>query len=238
MSVAQITREFVANFEDAKLFTYDDIPCINKTSATIELSRLLKKGIIKKVSKGKFYKPKQRVFGEVAPSSSDKIQSCLKSVDGNSYETGINSFRRLGLTTQIANETTIATNKGYRKVKIDNINLKFVPKKVDAKDDEIYLVQILDAINDIKKIPATTPNEVVKYLKEIIKKESLDNQMKLTKFALKYPPRTRAILGAILKEVDNKYCAYELKSTLNPMTNYKIKIEEDVIKDKKYWNFI
>ncbi len=57
MSAAKITRDFVSNIESAKLFTYDDIPCLNKTSVAIELSRLFKKGIIKKVSKGKFYKP-------------------------------------------------------------------------------------------------------------------------------------------------------------------------------------
>lgn len=238
MSVAKITRDFISSFDDAKLFTYDDIPCTNKPSAAIELSRLLKKGIIKKVSKGKFYKPKQRIFGEVSPSSNDKIKSYLKSVDGNSYETGVNSFRQLGLTAQMTTETTIATSKPYKKVKIDNTNLKFVPKKVEAKDDEIYLVQILDAINAIKRIPATTPNEVVKHLKEMLKKESSENQKKLAKFSLKYPPRTRAILGAIFKEIGNRECAYELKATLNPMTNYKIKIEKDVIKDTKYWKFI
>ncbi|HRL09038.1 MAG TPA: DUF6088 family protein [Aliarcobacter sp.] len=223
MSVAKITRDFVENIESAKLFTYDDIPCLNKTSAAIELSRLFKKGIIKKVSKGKFYKPKIRVFGEVAPNTNDKIKSYLKSDETNSYETGANSFRKLGLTTQVSNETVIATNKPYRKVRIDNINLK----KFLAFS---FVVQ--------NKIPATTPNDVVKYLKEIIKEESLEKQNKLTKFALKYTPRTRAILGAIFKEIGNKNCAYELKSTLNPMTNYKLKIEEDVIKEKKYWNFI
>jgi len=238
LSVAKITRDFVSNINDAKVFTYSDIPCENKPSIAIELSRLFKKGIIKKISKGKFYKPKKRVFGEVGPSSNDKIKSYLNSIDSKAYETGSNSFRKLGLTTQISNETTIATTKSYRKIKIDNINLKFIPKRVDVNDDEIYLIQILDAIKDIKRIPGTTPNEVVKYLKDIIKKESLENQNKLTKFALKYTPRTRAILGAILKEIGNKNCAYELKSTLNQMTNYKIRIDDDVIKDKKYWKFI
>jgi hypothetical protein len=238
VSTAKITRDFVSKLDDAKLFTYDDIPCSNKASAVIELSRLFKKGVIKKVSKGKFYKPKQKVFGEVGPTSNEKIKSYLRSMDGTSYETGSNSFRQLGLTTQVANETTIATNKPYRKVRIDNINLKFITKRVDVKDDEIYLLQILDAIKDIKRIPATTPNEVIRYLKEMIQKESLENQNKLTKFALKYTPRTRAILGAIFKEIGNRNCAYELKTTLNPMTNYKLKIEEEVIKDRKYWNFI
>lgn len=237
MSVAKITRNFVENIESAKLFIYDDIPSPNKTSVAIELSRLYKKGVIKKLSNGKFYKPKTRVFGEIAPNTNEKIKSYLKE-SNSSYETGVNSFRKLGLTTQVSNETVIATNKSYRKIKIDNINLRFVPKVVDAKEDDIYLVQILDAIKDINKIPATTPNEVIKYLKELIKKEPIENQNRLKEFALKYNPRTRAILGAIFKEIGNRFCAYELKSTLNPMTNYKLKTEEDVIKDRKYWNFI
>ena len=35
MSVAKITRDFVSNVEDAKLFTYDDIPSTNKKSVAI-----------------------------------------------------------------------------------------------------------------------------------------------------------------------------------------------------------
>jgi len=77
MSVAQITRQYIDRLEDAKLFTYSDIPSNNKSTVAIELSRLFKKGIIKKVSKGKFYKPKIGLFGEVEPSSNDKISSYL-----------------------------------------------------------------------------------------------------------------------------------------------------------------
>lgn len=233
MSVAKITRKFVEGLEDAKLFTYEDIPSSNKTSIAIQLSRLFKSGIIKKVSKGKFYKPKKRAFGEVGPTSNDKISTFL---NNNNYETGSNSFRQLGLTTQLSKEITIASDKAYKKIKIDNINLKFVPKRVNANKDEIYLVQILDALKDIKRIPATTPNEVIKYLKEIIKSETLDNQIKLTKFSLKYTPRTRALLGAIMKNIGNSNCAYELKTTLNPMTTFKINIDDEALNGKKYWN--
>ena len=54
MSVARVTRDFVESVEKAKLFTYEDIPSNNKQSVAIELSRLYKKGIIKKVSKVSF----------------------------------------------------------------------------------------------------------------------------------------------------------------------------------------
>lgn len=238
MSVAKITREFVKNIEDGQIFTFDDIPTSSKASVAIELSRLFKKGLIKKVSKGRYFKPKIRVFGEVGPSSDDKISKYLDSTEGVSYETGFNSFRQLGLTTQISKTITIATNKPYRKVKIDNINLKFVPKRVDVKVEDIYLLQILDAIKDIKKIPATTPSQSFVYLKNLIEKESSENQIKLTKYAKKYTPRTKALLGAILKELGNNECAYELKDSLNALTTFKLDISSEIIKDKKYWNIV
>ena len=238
MSVAKITREFVKNIEDGKIFTFDDIPTSSKASVAIELSRLFKKGLIKKVSKGRYFKAKIRVFGEVGPSSDNKISKYLDSAEGVSYETGFNSFRQLGLTTQISKTITIATNKPYRKVKIDNINLKFVPKRVDVKVEDIYLLQILDAIKDIKKIPATTPSQSFVYLKNLIEKESSENQIKLTKYAKKYTPRTKALLGAILKELGNNECAYELKDSLNVLTTFKLGISSEIIKDKKYWNIV
>lgn len=238
MSVAKITREFVKNIEDGQIFTFDDIPTSSKASVAIELSRLFKKGLIKKVSKGRYFKPKMRVFGEVGPSSDDKISKYLDSTEGVSYETGFNSFRQLGLTTQISKTITIATNKPYRKVKIDNINLKFVPKRVDVKVEDIYLLQILDAIKDIKKIPATTPSQSFVFLKNLIEKESSENQIKLTKYAKKYTPRTKALLGAILKELGNNECAYELKDSLNVLTTFKLGISSEIIKDKKYWNIV
>ena len=238
MSIARITRTYIDNIEAVKLFTYDDIPSDNKATVAIELSRLYKKGIIKKVSKGKFYKPKKRLFGEVEPSSADKISSYLNSTSGVNYETGLNSFRQLGLTTQIASTTTIATNKPYRKVEIDNIKLKFVQKRVDVAEEDILLVQILDALKDIKKIPATTPENAFIYLKTIIQKESYQNQLKLADYAMKYTPRTRALVGAILKEIGLREKAYLLKETLNQLTKYKIGISSDALPSKKYWNIV
>jgi len=164
--------------------------------------------------------------------------SYLNSDDGISYETGLNSFRQLGLTTQIATTTTIASAKPYRQIEIDNIKLKFIPKRVDVLEEDIYLVQILDALKDIKKIPATTPQKAFLYLKNLIKKESKERQRKLAKYALKYTPRTRALLGAILKELGLWEEAFQLKESLNPLTSYKIGLDLETLPTKKYWNII
>lgn len=236
MSVAKVTRSFVDNLDEAKLFTYDDVPSDNKQTVAIELSRLYKKGIIKKVSKGKFYKPKKRVFGEIEPSSDEKISSYIDSSNDVAYETGLNSFRQLGLTTQVAKTTTIATNKPYKKIELDNIKIKFVPKRVDIPKDDILLVQILDALKDIKKIPDSTPEKAFVYLKEIIKKLSREQQVKISQYAIKYTPRTRALVGAILKEIGLWEQSFKLKETLNPITKYKVGISKEILPTKEYWN--
>lgn len=238
MSVAKVTRNFVDSIDEAKLFTYDDVPSDNKQTVAIELSRLYKKGIIKKVSKGKFYKPKKRVFGEIEPSSDEKISSYIGASDDIAYETGLNSFRQLGLTTQVAKTTTIATNKPYKKIELDNIKIKFVPKRVDVPKDDILLVQILDALKDIKKIPDSTPEKAFVYLKEIIKKLSREQQIKISQYAIKYTPRTRALVGAILKEIGLWEQSFKLKETLNPMTKYKVSISKEILPSKEYWNII
>ena len=238
MSVAKVTRSFVDSLDEAKLFTYDDVPSDNKQTVAIELSRLYKKGIIKKVSKGKFYKPKKRIFGEIEPSSDEKISSYIGTSDDIAYETGLNSYRQLGLTTQVAKSTTIATNKSYKKVELDNIKIKFVPKRVDVPKDDILLVQILDAIKDIKKIPDNTPEKAFGYLKEIIKKLSKEQQIKMAQYAVKYTPRTRALVGAVLKEIGLWEQSFKLKETLNPMTKYKVGISKEILPSKEYWNII
>lgn len=238
MSVAKITRQYVDNLADGQLFTYKDIPCDKKSSVAIELSRLYKKGIVKKVSKGKFYKPKKRVFGEVEPSSNEKILSYLNNNSSIDYETGLNSARKLGLTTQVSKVITIATNQPYRTIELDNIKLRLVKKRVNAPKSDIFLLQILDAIKDIKKIPATTPEKTFIYLKKIIEKEDITKQKKLAEYALKYNPRTRALVGAILRELGLWEFSYLLKETLNPLSKYKVGISEDILPSKSYWNIV
>ena len=212
MSIAQITRSFIQNIEEGKLFTYNDIPSTKKITISIELSRLYKKGLIKKLSKGKYYKPKVRIFGELSPSSEETIKSFLIDTKGNNYETGYNSYLNLGLTTQVANIIVIASDLKNKKIKIDNINIKFVQKKLNVKKEDIYLLQILDALENIKSIPGTNINDALLILKKIIKDLSDKKQKLITKYAKDYAPRARVILGAILKELGQWELSYIIKN--------------------------
>ena len=63
-----ITREvqrLVENFQPDYVFTYQDLnlPMERSESVIKMLNRLVSEGVIAKISKGRFYKPKQSVFG-------------------------------------------------------------------------------------------------------------------------------------------------------------------------------
>lgn len=237
MSVAKITRNFVDSIENGKIFIYDDIPDDNKMGIAIELSRLYKKGIIKKVSKGKYYKPKITPFGEIGPSSEEKIKSFINTSE-NDYISGISNLNRLGLTTQVPNVITIASNQSSRKVKLQNATIKFVPKRNRSSKENIKLLQLLDALNSLKKIPNTSIDEAFRMIKIMIEKLEKKEQQSLAKLALNYPPRTKALVGAILKNVGLWEEAYKLKSTLNPISIYKINISKEILPNKDEWKIV
>ena len=232
MSVAKITRDFIEQIEDTKIFTYNDIPSNKKTSVAIELSRLFKKGVVKKISKGKFYKPKQTQFGEIAPSDEEIAKSYLKE---DAYITGYGGYNQLGLTTQIPNVITIASNRIPSRIRVENVNIKFVPNIAKGSVKDTQLLQILDALRDIKNIPDNSPNDVVLSIKKIVKKFDEKKIKKMLKLIPNYPPRVKAILGAILKEMGRWEEAYLLKEMLNPLTTYKIGISGNTLANRDEW---
>jgi hypothetical protein len=233
MSVAKITRDFIEQIEDTKIFTYNDIPSNKKSSVAIELSRLFKKGVVKKISKGKFYKPKQSRFGEIAPSDEEIAKSYL--VEEDAYITGYGGYNRLGLMTQIPNVITIASNRIPSRIRVENVNIRFVPNIANGGVKDTQLLQILDALRDIKNIPDNSPNDVVLSIKKIVRKFDVEKIKKMLQLVRKYPPRVKAILGAILKEMGRWEEAYLLKEMLNPLTTYKIGISGDTLPNRDEW---
>ena len=235
MSVAKTVRSFVDSIREGELFTYDDIPSSKKSVVAIELSRLSKQGIVKRISKGKYYKPKQGRFGELQPSDEEVIKSYLKSSKSTGYITGLRAFNQMGLTTQVPNIITISKEGSPQKIKVKNIDIKFIPLKQKIAKSEMKFAQMLDALDNLNKIPDTVPDDVVNYAKNYMVKLSRKDQEKIAKLVQKYRPRTRAIVGAILKELGNWEDAFKLKRTLNTMTTYKIGLSAEVLKDKTNW---
>ncbi|MDR3608944.1 MAG: hypothetical protein P4L27_00095, partial [Ignavibacteriaceae bacterium] len=69
MKISEYIATQIKHIPEDATFGYEQLK-IDKTkyvTAAKALERLIKKGVIKKVSKGTFYKPQMTVFGELKP---------------------------------------------------------------------------------------------------------------------------------------------------------------------------
>lgn len=235
MSNASIVRNIVQQYPDGTIFSYDDLKC-DRSAAAIELSRLYKKGILQKLSRGRFYKPKKGMFGEIKPNEEQIIQSYQKQANG--YETGLMAFNRLGLTTQIPSLIEIATDMTPRTLIIGSTTIKLVRAKRSNVNTDKRILQILDALRQIKKIPDTTPSETILALKKVIAQLPKEQIESISTICLDYTPRTIALLGAILEDIGQKKYTLNLKKRLNPTSYYKLALANETLLSAKNWKII
>lgn len=241
MKVSDYIRNKIERLPKSYVFTYEDfITEVNKKEAVIKcLNRLAASGKITKVAKGKFYKPENTVFGKLEPSQYQLVKDLLENdnkVIG--YLTTYSIFNSLGLTTQVSNTIQIARNEIRPTLKRDRYTISFVKQKNTITKENVPFLQLLDAIRYINKIPDATIEDSCKRFVELIKKYS-DNEINtLVRLAQKYPPATRALLGAILDELGNETYSEPLFRSLNPITKYKINGVKKVLTAYQKWNII
>jgi hypothetical protein len=240
MKVAAQIRKTIESIPEGEPFGYADLDIepANFITAAKALERLQKKGIIKKVSKGLFYRPAMSIFGAMPPNYNIILQNYLyKNGERVGYITGGELYNSLNLTTQNYFRIKIATNKNRKKIEMSWLKTTSVKAYVDVTEENFQLLGILDAIKDIKLIPDNSASEALRILIPQIKLFAKKDIQNLMKFALQYPPRTRALLGAIIENIfKDEFVLAPLKKSLNPTTTYKIGIKEVVLPTIKNWN--
>ncbi|MCF8219418.1 MAG: DUF6088 family protein [Bacteroidales bacterium] len=222
------------------VFTYSDINSdVNKKEATIKaLNRLVEKGKIKKLSKGKYYKPEDTVFGELVPSQKEVVKDLLEE-DGRliGYLTGYSIYNQMGLTTQVSNTLQIGKNEIRPSLKRGPYVVKFLKQKNSISEKNIPLLQILDCIRTIKKIPDTNIATSCKRIAALIEERIPEEVEAMIRLARKYPPFTRALLGSILDYIDSEADTAPLRKSLNPITTYTLPGASEALgKQVKNWN--
>lgn len=238
MKTTDIIESKISSLPEGFVFAYSDIVYDEaKKEATIKaLNRMVSSGKLGKLVKGKFYKPEVSIFGELQPEQAQVVKDLLESngkVTG--YLTGFSIFSQLGLTTQISNIIQIGRNDIRPMLTRGRYTISFVKQKNVITKNNIPLLQILDSIRYIKKIPDTSLISAVKRLQAIIKQISPKDKQKMVELAMKYPPATRAILGFILDMSEGESIAKALRKSLNPITIYKLGITKQWPTAEK-WN--
>jgi hypothetical protein len=223
------------------VFTYSDfVNEVNNKEAVIKsLNRMAASGKISKLSKGKFYKPENTVFGALQPNQYQVVKDLLEE-DGKTigYLTGYSIYNQLGLTTQVSNTIQIGKNEVRSKFKRERYTISFIKQKNTITKDNIPFLQVLDAVRYIKKIPDTSIDAACIRLLNIVKELSDKDVSTLMRLAQKYPPATRALIGAILDEVGKQPLTNSLMKSLNPISKYNLKGADKVLSLTEKWNIV
>lgn len=223
------------------VFTYADFTSeVSQKEAVIKaLNRMVASGKIAKLSKGKYYKPENTPFGNLQPTQAQVVKDLLED-DGKitGYLTGYSIYNKLNLTTQVSNTIQIGKNQVRPSFKRERYTIAFINQKNTITRENIPLLQLLDAIRYIKKIPDASIETSSKRFLAIIKNYSDKEINTLVRLALKYPPATRALLGALLEKLQKDFATEALFKSLNPITKYKLTGAKKVLSTAENWNIV
>ena len=204
--------------------------------ATI-LSRLTAKGELERLTKGVYFKPKKTLFGTTRPLEDEIIKSVtVKDKKVKGYLTGLALYNRLGLTTQVSNVLTIAVNNILPVKKVRGYKIKYSKQNAPITKVNIPLLQLLDAISNIKSIPDTSINRSFESLLKNIFELNEQKRKRLLNLVMYYNAATRALIGAIFEQYLPGYDMRKLKNTINDFTKFNIGISIKLLPNKSTWN--
>lgn len=222
------------------IFGYGDLLSRPENAEAVikALNRMVKSGQIDKISKGRFYRPVVSQFGNLKPDQSEIIKDLLEEngkVTG--YLTGYGIFNSLGLTTQVSSIIQIGKNQTRPAFNRGQFSIQIIRQKNRITKDAIPLLQLLDAVKFIRKIPGASVESSCRRLLTLIKDLSGKEIHTLVQLAMQYPPSTRALTGAFLEVLKLRSVSTRLRNSLNPLSAFKIPGADKVLSSvAREWN--
>ncbi len=214
-----------------------DIPLRYRATLVKALNQYESAGILKRLSKGRYYKPRKSRFGELPPSESEIIREFLeRKGDVIGYITGTRAFARLALTTQISSAILIGSNIPRRPVVRGQYKISFLYQPNPIGKDDVPLLVILDALRLIKEIPGATPDEAIRQTAVWINLLSAVEQKQLLDLSKAYQPYVRAQVGAIYDFLEVP--TSDLQNTINPGSRYRLGITSSALPTARNWNIL
>lgn len=238
-TISNKVKSQIDAFKEGYVFSYIEIEGAAKNREAIikSLNRLVEKGILHKLSKGKFYKPYKSEYGKLGPDLNEIIKDLLEHNDEViGYLTGFSVFNKYQLTTQLSNTIQIGRNTYKPPIKRGLYTIQFVLQKNIITKDNIKVLQVLDCLKMLKSIPDTTRDNTLSVLGSIIRKYNKANRDILIQLSMKYPSSTRALLGMIFEEEKIMGPLDKIRESLNPISKFNILLSdyEKLVKDN--WN--
>ena len=201
------------------------------------LNNLVTEDYLRRLSKGRFYKPQISRFGEL-PSDTFQVVKDLIEKDSKiiGYLTGYAAFNDLGLTTQVPATLQIGTRKEKKSLTRGIYRIRFIKQENTITKDNIPLLRLLDCLRLFKKIPDTMPDTAGLRLIYLFQQLYSEQIAIAKRMVLKYNPATIALFGAILQMVNPNEDTSALFKKLNPITVYKLNISTEILPTQTNWN--
>ncbi len=150
------------------------------------------------------------------------------------YRAGVSLYNQLGLTTQVPAEMTVTTPRPRR---TPPRRVGFVVRPAPERASDVPLLQWLEVLRDMRRIPDTSSDEVLARVQREITRLSPAARRRLTELAAAQgPPRARAVLGALLERLTDCKGAATLRATLNPLTTYRLGLSAGALPNRVSWN--
>ncbi len=239
MVIREQVKQRIKSLEEGVVISASDFQVPRKYYATLvkALNQFEYAGILKRLSKGRYYKPRTSVFGELPPSEKEIVKDFLEK-DGKTigYITGTRAFLDLALTTQISSTVMIGTNVSRRPLIRGQYKITFLLQPNRIRKRDIPLLIILDALRLIKTISGTTPNKSIIQIMSWIKELPQKDRKRLFELCKAYRPYVRAQLCAIYEYLG--YPFEGLEKGLNPTSRYKLGISPNALPTATNWNII
>lgn len=227
------------SFTEGKTFTISELqfPAEWWENVRVKLNRMVADGVLKKIGKGRFYRPRHSIFGETPPKEMEIVKDLLEK-DGVriGYITGYSIWNQMALTTQISGIIQIGTNNVKKNLRRGLYKVRFIKQPNQITEDNIKYLIVLDAISHIKKIPDATISDSVERLMMIIKKFKKEEIKKMVILAKAYPARLRALFGVMLENIGYDEEAEKLFQSLNPLSTYSYPGLSKSMSDTHKWH--
>lgn len=217
----------IERIDYGRIFTFRDLSYnVEKTAnVAVLLSELTRRGILVRIEKGAYYRPKKSTLGlgKLPVYQDEQFRFLTEKLNG--YLSGAYVYNKMGLTEQVATTITIATPKPVRRFHFENLDIECVKAYCDDYKDEdiVPYLRLLDALKDMKRIPGSTGMDIYNRVKkQYFSLYTLLELKKIVSLAKSYPPRVRKVVADILGDVGQTVFQAEMTKTLIPTTRFNL----------------
>lgn len=239
MSIAAAVNDIIDRTPIGRLFGYEVFPQYRQTPGAVvrAVGRAVESRRLKRVAKGRFYRPGNGVLGDVPVSDEERLRDALyRNGRRSGYVTGSALYNRLGLTTQIPKTISVAVNRATQTKDFGTIRVKLLSRRAPISAATVPLLELLDILRDARKVPDADVERVVQAMAQRLMDLSSTDLKRLQRLALNYyNSGTRALLGMLLTHCDADVLP-ALKSSINPTTRFDLGIDPGDWPESRAWN--